>query len=156
MIKIIQDTREQKGLGFSFAECEVSREKLSCGDYTSEKLKDFLRIERKASVGELYYNLAGKKEKERFHRELVELTKFEFPIICCEFSEQNLYSFPKGSGIPFYLWPKLRMGAAYLRKLIYEITEQYNIPIYFLDDKDSAEVFIYNLIKALECTEFIK
>ena len=61
-MKIIQDTREKQGWDFIFAEdLEIVRAGLKYGDYTTELLENQFRVERKASTGELYNNLATTK-----------------------------------------------------------------------------------------------
>lgn len=156
-MKILIDSREQQPFSFSFSDCELVRGKLDYGDYTSELLKDRLRIERKASTGELYLNLVGKKENARFHRELEELAKFEFSYIIVECPESDLHTFPENSGIPRKRWKFLRAGDKYLRKMIHEIEDKYNIPFIFCDNKSEAELLIFNLIRSLECdTQYIK
>ena len=97
-MKIIRDTREQQGFQF-FAQAEIIEQALDAGDYTIEGLEDFIRIERKASTGELYHNLAKKTMKARFHREMQKLDTIHNAYIVCEFPESYLYTFPENSGI---------------------------------------------------------
>lgn len=151
MTKIIQDTREKQGWDFIFAEdLEIERTGLKCGDYTTELLKDTFRVERKASSGEIYNNLATTKCKERFYRELENLEKFEHAYIVCEFPEGRLASFPSGSGIPKNRQKFVRIKHRYFTRLVMELQDIFNINLVFCNDRDEAESFVYNIAKKLE------
>lgn len=151
MTKIIQDTREKQGWDFIFAEdLEIERSGLKCGDYTTELLKDTFRVERKASAGEIYNNLATKKCKERFYRELELLEKFDNAYIVCEFPEGRLSSFPLGSGIPKSRQKFVRIKSRYFTRLVMELQDIFNINLVFCNDRDEAEAFVYNIAKKLE------
>lgn len=147
-MKIIRDTREQQGFEF-FAQAQIIDQALDAGDYTIEGLEDVIVIERKASSGELYHNLAKKHMKERFHRELEKLDKIQNAYIICEFPESYLHTFPQNSGIPKSKQKYIKASAKYLRKLIYEITDNYNIQIIFCDDRNDAEELTFSLLKEI-------
>lgn len=147
---IIRDTREKQGWEFEFEDVKVSSAGLKYGDYTSAKLCDILRIERKASTGEIYLNLSTAKHKARFHRELEQLQTYKHAYIVCEFPESDFYCFPMNSGIPAKAQKKLKIGPKYLRKLIHEIEEKYDIEIVYCNNRDEAELFTYNIITGLE------
>ena len=150
-MKIIQDTREQKGWDFIFAEdLEIVRGTLKYGDYTTKLLENKFIVERKASTGELYNNLATKKCKERFYRELTELEKFEKAYIVCEFPEGYLSDFPRNSGIPEDKIEKLKIGAKYFCRLVKELENKFDIDLVFCNDRYEAEAFVYNIAKTLE------
>lgn len=142
---IIQDTREKNP--WIFME-DIKIQKLCCGDYTTSTLYEILRVERKATTGELYLNLGKKTNKDRFYREIEKLKKFPKAFIVCEFPESYLYEFPKNSGIPQKKLPSLRMSAAYLRKLVREINE--HIPVVFTNSKREAEDYLLRLIADVE------
>lgn len=151
MIRIIRDSQEKKGFDFEFYdEVKVIREKLKTGDYTLDGHRDVI-IERKKSPSEIYMNLSNTYEKGRFLRECGRLTEFRLPIILFEFPESYLYEFPKNSGIPEDKQGTLRMSAKYLRKMIYEIPENYPpIKLVFCDDRVMAEDYIFTLFKELQ------
>ena len=150
-MKIIQDTREKLGWDFIFVEdLEIEKAGLKYGDYTTEKLKDTFRVERKASTGELYNNLATKKCKERFYRELEELQNFEHAYIVCEFPEGFLSSFPKNSGIPINRQKFVRIKNRYFTKLVKELEDIFDIDLVFCNDRNEAEAFVYNIARKLE------
>ena len=57
-MKVIRDTREKQGWDFIFYDnIDIVDQKLDCGDYTTESLKDIVVIERKASATEIANNL---------------------------------------------------------------------------------------------------
>jgi len=149
-MNIIQDTREKNGWDFIFSDDEITRAGLKCGDYTTDKLEDLVRIERKASSGELYGNLSAQKAKDRFYRELEKLEMFEFAYIICEFPESRIYEFPRNSGIPRTTQKYIKIGSKYFRKLIHNITKDFNVEILFFDDRDEAEQFTHSLFHCLE------
>lgn len=160
---IIQDTREQNGWGF-FGH-DVIRQKLDCGDYTIPSLLGKFAIERKATLGELYLNLASLKSKARFHRELMKLKELDEALILCEFPERNIYEFPLNSGIPQWRYPTpaevaagkgergtkvnawefLKISPKYLRRLLHEVEEI--VPIVYCDSPASAEGYALNLFE---------
>tara|TARA_Y100001938_G_scaffold134373_1_gene194756 strand:- start:655 stop:1110 length:456 start_codon:yes stop_codon:yes gene_type:complete len=145
-MKIIRDTREQQGFQF-FAQAEIIEQALDAGDYTIEGLEDFIRIERKASTGELYHNLAKKTMKARFHREMEKLDTIHNAYIVCEFPESFLYTFPENSGIPKSKRKYMKIGAKYFRKLIHEIEDKYDVEFIYCDSKDHAEEVTFKLLK---------
>ena len=145
-MKIIRDTREQQGIEF-FAQAEILEQALDAGDYTIEGLESFIRIERKASTGELYHNLAKKTMKERFHREMEKLDTIQNAYIVCEFPEFYLYTFPENSGIPKSKRKYMKISSKYFRKLIYEIEDNYDVKIIYCADKDHAEQITFDLLQ---------
>ena len=150
-MKILIDTREQKPFdmttaSFEGVEFEIVQQKLDCGDYSVEGLKEIIAIERKASTGELYQNLAKVKMRERFHRELVLLNEVKHSYIICEFPETAMFAFPKGSGIPKSKMKYLKMTSGYLRKLIHEIEDLYDTEIIYCEDRTEAERVTFNLL----------
>jgi len=150
-MKIIQDTREKQGWDFIFVEdLEIVRAGLKYGDYTTELLENQFRVERKASTGELYNNLATTKNKERFYRELEQLEKFEKAYIVCEFPEGYLSDFPKNSGIPKNRLKFLRIKSRYFCRLVKELEEKFDIDLVFCNDRYEAEAFVYNIARKLE------
>ncbi len=77
-IKIIRDTREQKGWDFELEEKKAGKvqilgtidQKLDAGDYSIVGLEDMVSIERKRSMCELFLNCTPADHRERFEREM--------------------------------------------------------------------------------------
>lgn len=153
-MKVLIDTREKKPFDIAMAsfdgvDVDITVQKLDCGDYSLEGLEHIVRIERKATTGEIYLNLAQNKMKERFHRELVLLDEVKHAYIVCEFPESRIHTFPNDSGIPAYKRKYLRISAKYFSKLIYEIKDMYNIEFVFCDNREEAEKFTIGLLKEM-------
>lgn len=152
-ITILVDTREQKPFFevtpyLSTGEyMRTEFRKLDAGDYSAEGLEDILAIERKSTTGELYGNLAKKTMKERFYRELDRLAKVQKAIILCEFPESHIFSFPTNSGIPKSKQKYIRGGSGFFRKLLHEITENYDIEFVYCENKVEAEQYAAQLIR---------
>lgn len=148
---ILIDTREQRPFFQTFFKADgnirTSSAAMGAGDYTIEGLEDFIAIERKASSGELYNNLAKKTMKERFHREMEKLDTIQRAYIVCEFPEQDLHTFPKNSGIPASKQRYIKMSAKYFRKLIHEIKDGYSVEFVFCENREHAEDVAYSLLK---------
>lgn len=146
-MKIIRDTREQKGYSFAFFDdIEVISRKLDYGDYSLED--GSITIERKANSAELYMNLATKSEKGRFYRELEQLQHLKKPIILCEFPEEHIYTFPMGSYIPPTRWKNLRINAYYFSRLVEEIRSSFpKIQMIFNENKYAAETKLVELFR---------
>ena len=136
---IIKDTREKDGWDFKpFQKCKaVINEGLKTGDYTLEGLEQSLCIERKASAKEIAINLG--KDRKRFEAELERMREFRWAYIVCEFSISNLMEYPLGSGIPKKQWKHIRMNGKFMLRRLREITEQYEVPVMFCDDRMGAQ-----------------
>jgi len=136
---ILKDTREKTGWDFnSFDRClAVRRWGLATGDYTARGLEKHLAIERKASTGELALNIG--KELKRFEAEMERMSHFRWAYIICEFSIDDLMSFPENSGIPKKNWEFVRMNGGYMWKKISEFKEEYNVITLFCGNKEDAE-----------------
>lgn len=144
---IIIDTREKAPLSFSFYQLATKVAKLDYGDYAIFGLEDKLSIERKASTSELSLNLCTKSGRARFERELVRMEGVERKVLLCEFSQQELLSFPEGSGIPKSKWPGLRISAKYLRKCLNDVVEQYGLELHLCKTREEAEYVAANIIQ---------
>lgn len=150
-MKIIRDTREKNGWEFSFYDVELFSEKLECGDYTTEFLKDFVVIERKATATEIANNLGKQVAKARFYREFDRMKDLHKAYIVCEFSESDVYEFPRNSGMSEAKLAKVRMNGNYLRKLISQIEYDYNnVEVVFCSNRDNAEEFTYDILNKWE------
>lgn len=136
---IIQDTREKNGWNFEpYEECQaVLSQGLKTGDYTLEGLETSLCIERKASSGELSMNL-GKKGKQ-FAAEIDRMSSFRWAYIICEFSIDDLMSFPARSTIPPRRWKYLRMNGKFMWRKLCEYKENFGIVTLFCENKQEAE-----------------
>ena len=150
-MKIIRDTRERNGWNFFFHGAKFVSEKLDAGDYTTDILRDIVAIERKASVVEIANNLGKKEAKARFHREFERAKTLEKIYIVCEFSESDVYAFPKGAGLRPKQLASIRMNGGYLHKLLEEIETMYpNVELVFCDNRESAEDFTYETLREWE------
>ena len=149
--KVIKDTREQDGYTFEsftgrYTSCKgMVVKKLDTGDYSLEGLEDRLCIERKGRVSELAINLG--KDKARFMREIERMQEFEFPFLVLEFSLDDVIKFPEGADIPEGNMSKVKITGKYLLKMLVEIQMNYNIPVYFCDNKRNAKTLINSIFK---------
>lgn len=89
---IIKDTREQQGYNFkASSKCGgMVVQCLNAGDYTVEGLEDYIIIERKHSVEELWSNFG--KHRDRFFREIERMTHVRYKILLIEDSLSSVYS----------------------------------------------------------------
>src|SRR3990167_6244714 len=104
-MKILQDTKEKMPWDLSFFGIEQTLVHVETGDYV---IPGFLVIERKRSTGELSLNLGQKSRC--FRAELERMVTFKYRCIICEFSIDDLYSFPINSGIPKRYWKRIRIS----------------------------------------------
>lgn len=150
---ILRDTREQTPWGFEWFKCEVEVATIKYGDYTIKGLEDKIRIERKASTGEIFNNLCTKTGYARFRREMAELNKIESAFILCEFPQLYMQTFPENSGIPKTRRVKgkvidntPKVSSKFLRKRSYEIEEDFDIKIIYCDTPQKAEETAFNIL----------
>jgi ERCC4-type nuclease len=119
--RVIRDKQEKKCNGWIFeetGECDgTTISHLPTGDYTLEGYEGRICIERKGTVGEFAHNLI----EARFERELIRMDKFEHSILLLEFELNDLYRFPKGSGIPEKKWSDLKLTPQFILKKYSEI-----------------------------------
>ena len=153
MKTILIDTREQHPLNFSFYGVETCRATLKYGDYSLKGYESLCLIERKASTGELYGNLV--KNFDRFCRELEKAKDCVYKYIICEFHESDMYTFPKGSGIPFYLHRGLNSRGSFFRKRACQIQEDYGVVFVFCGDAQGASEKVIEIFKEIEHNEKI-
>lgn len=119
--KIIVDTREKTPWEF---ENSVSR-KLDVGDYSIEGYESILAVERKATTSEFARNI----NESRFLDVLDRLDSIRYGFIICEFTMDDVLSFPRNSGIPQKLWNTVRVHPNYILKCILEYQMRYNVNI---------------------------
>jgi hypothetical protein len=126
---VIKDSKEQLGWDFDKTEnCLGMRvEHLPTGDYTIEGYETKVIIERKGSTGEFAKNI----NEGRFEAELSRMESFAFPFMVLEFTMRDLMLFPIGSGIPQFLWKKLRVTPFYMLRKLVEYELRYKTKIIF-------------------------
>ncbi len=125
---VLRDTREQKDFWdfpLSSTCSGTVSQGLKTGDYTLLGYESLLTIERKRNTAEFATNIS----EARFERELQRLEAFTHPYLILEFSYEDMLSFPRNSGIPAKLWPKLKVGPGYLLKRYAEIDTDYKTKI---------------------------
>ena len=170
---IVEDTREQTPWAFSMIEeCIGSvKIKLDEGDYTTKEILDLesatgrkiLRIERKASTGEISLNL-GKLYK-RFLKEMERLQNYEHKYMIMEFSISDVLNFPEGSGIPEEYWYKkskktgkkisnLRMNGKMMYARLKDIESKYDVKLVFASNKADAEAAAIKVIEKVHNANF--
>lgn len=126
-VKIIRDTREQTGWVFEKSDwCDGTVTKtLPSADYSIEGLEDKFVIERKGKLQEFAKNIL----EDRFERELERLDQFDHSFIIGEFTIEDIYMFPVNSGIPKFLWGKLRVKPELIIKRYMEIQTNHKVKI---------------------------
>ena len=67
------------------------------------------------------------------------MSKFRWAYIVCEFSIDDIMSFPENSGIPKKRWQYMRMNGKYIWKRIREIEAEFGVVFLFFDNKHDAE-----------------
>ena len=152
IMKVIRDTREKQGWDFIFYDnIDIVDQKLDCGDYTTENLKDIIVIERKATAAEIANNLGKLTARARFYREFERMESLQKAYIVCEFSESDVYEYPKNSGISEAKLKKVRMNGKRLRRLMSNIeSDCENIEVVFCGNRDAAEKFTYDTLSFWE------
>jgi hypothetical protein len=137
-ITILQDTREQQPWHFlGDNRCLAQRvECLSEGDYTLDGYPDLVCVERKKSVSEIANNLGT--NYTRFKNELERLRRYRFRYVVCEFTQQQLIIYPKGSKLPKWVIRRIKMGGKFLQHRINELIDEYQIEFIFCEDRFEA------------------
>ena len=106
-------------------------EKLDTGDYTIKGMENIFTIERKYSTGEFSGNIT----EERFERELNRMDNLQHSFLVLEFTLDNIYNFPFGSGIPSKKWPQLRVTSNFILKRLIEIETDHKCKIIFAGNR---------------------
>lgn len=143
-IVILIDTREKNPLDFSMHGIEQEMCVLKTGDYTVKGMEDKIVIERKASTAELQSCIG--KHRKRFNKELARMKDIPYKYIVCEFPFEYIERFPINSGIPKYLWKKIRVGKDQLLKGIEKMENEYNVVFCFCDGREAAQDKILEII----------
>lgn len=124
---------------------EMVRGTVKTGDYAVEGLD--LCVERKRNTGEISMNL-GSKWKQ-FEAELDRMVLFEHKYVLCEFTLDDIDTFPVNSGIPKKRWKYLRMSSNFIKKRFFDETEKRNIEVVFAGSKERAEEYMADIIMNL-------
>ena len=137
---LLQDNKEKVGywdlsFGEQFAGKEVVH--LKTGDYTIKGMEDIVCLERKKTTGEISLNLGIKWET--FKAELERMQTYKYKYVICEFTINDVLFFPANSGVPKFLWPKLRMSGKFMLSRINELSETYGVEFIFAGSKQNAE-----------------
>ena len=136
---IIQDTREQQPWKF-ISDNRCIAQLVSClseGDYTLADYPNLICIERKKSPSEIANNLGT--NYTRFRNELERLRKYRFRYVVCEFTEEQLLIYPKGSKLPKWVIKRIKMSGKFLHHRIQELIDEYQIEFIFCEDKIEAK-----------------
>jgi hypothetical protein len=145
---IIRDTREKEGFGWNFPANDLFEKsitkKLDSGDYSLLGYEDKISIERKKNTSEIAKNIF----EPRFEKELIRLQDYSHSYIICEFTFNDLLTFPVNSGIPKNMWYKVKMTSKFLQSTISRYMVQYNTKIIFagLYGKECAEQLFRSFI----------
>lgn len=144
---IIEDSSEKIPWNFTiYSSCAgQERGNVETGDYTIKGLESQVALERKASTAELCLNL-GVKYKN-FLAEFERMQHYRFRYLVCEFPIENIYEFPKNSGIPPYKWKYLRMNGKFILSRITSLCETYGVEYYFCDNRSAAEAKAIQLLE---------
>jgi len=147
-MQIIQDTREQIPLNFSaFAEeiDKIQVVKLENGDYSLAGYENDIYIERKRSTGELSTNFGV--DKERFNNALARTKTAKWRYIICEFTLDDILSFPENSGIPKRVWPKLRFTGKALYSFVKNVEKTHDIRFIFCENAEQAAEEVIKILR---------
>jgi hypothetical protein len=124
---VIRDTREQRGWHFKASEhcLGTTVEKLDTGDYSLDGYQKVLVVERKLSTAEFAINVV----QDRFKRALERMAEFQHPFLVCEFTWDDVWSYPKNSGVPRHKWKDLRLSPQFLMRVLTTIPVRYGIHV---------------------------
>lgn len=144
---IIQDTKEKMPWHFDIYDCCDGQvvQSLKTGDYTVKGYESLICLERKRTVGEIAINL-GSKVKQ-FKAEFERMSTFRFRFIICEFPSSKILEFPRGSGIPQRVWPKLRINGKYIFSLLHSLCDEFSVDLHFCDCREDAELLAIQLLE---------
>ncbi len=144
---VIRDTREKISHGWLYEESTHCTgtivDKLNIGDYSIVGLEEFVCVERKQSIDEFAHNCIEKRWKNCMQR----MSKCKYPFILFEFSWYDVDNYPRSAKVPKRVRNKLKIPAAYIRKVIYTAREQYGIHVLACNDALKAEKVAYTILK---------
>lgn len=129
---VIRDTKEKENHGWFFdssnkTKIETVERSLPTGDYTVEGLEEILCIERKATTAEIAKNI----NEPRFAREIERMQEFRYRFLVCEFTLDDVMSFPVNSGIPKSKWRQLRVKNYFIKRKLFEYMVKDGIQVIF-------------------------
>lgn len=128
---VIRDTREQSGRGWVFEpekDCLGTKtQTLSTGDYTLEGFEHLLSIERKGRISEFVKNIC----EDRFEKELCRLDDFLWPFIILEFTVDDIFNWPKSSGLSPKMISTLKTSPRFILKRINDILVKHKTKVIF-------------------------
>lgn len=132
--KIIRDNQEKTNAWWwepdgSFGGTEVRH--LPTADYTLEGYEHLLLIEKKESAKEI----AGNVFDPAFDRELQRLELIPHAFVVCSFTIQEVYDYPRNSGLPPFLWRKLRVRGPTIMRCLEEFWLKYKTKWIFAGNK---------------------
>ena len=153
---IVYDDREKRP--WTFLEREygaMKKKRLKCGDYSIEGFEDYVAIEKKSGVDELFKDLAG-GYRETFRRFLKRLSKY--PVKCIVVESEL-----RASSIDSLLYVLMKMSNGRMKltsKTIYywvgEIINTYDIPILFVNASTARMVLPHLFESAFKKVQEIK
>lgn len=142
---VLRDTSEKLGHGWWFGPDDIvettEKANLFTGDYTLRGYEQDFIIERKGSTSEFSMNIFEK----RFEDEMIRLDEFKWSFIVCEFTFEDLLSFPVNSGIPPRFWKKLKVNSSYLISAFLRYQVRYKTKIILAGEQ--AQVIATKLFK---------
>lgn len=142
---ILIDRREKTPWKFSETTKPAT---LLSGDYTIEGHESKIIVERKGCVAEFAANL----KQKRFEAELVRLEVVPYSFVVCEFTLDELFSFPYGAGLGLSIIRRIKSRGPYLIKRLNELHMTYKTRFIFAGKK--GRDFTLSLFKRyLECTK---
>lgn len=154
---VIRDTREKPEFGWSFAQdayCDGTIiDKVNVGDYTIEGLDDYVCIERKHSIDEFAHNCIEKRWQKCMQR----MSEVKHAYILFEFDWNAVNTYPRSARVPSHVRKKLRIPAAYIRKVIHTARDDYNIHVLACGNRYRAEQAAYRILRKaheLRCRRF--
>jgi ERCC4-type nuclease len=130
-IKIIIDSREQEEYSFS---CSSIKQKLDAGDYSIEGFEHKVSVERKSLDDFVNTMIRGRK---RFYKELCSLQNYEHACVVIEGNLRDLLTGNYHSGAH----PNSLLASAVT------ISVNFNIPVFFCGDRQSACRFTEEYLK---------
>jgi ERCC4-type nuclease len=144
---VYRDTREQNGWHFTMSNCisDVVDFKLKTGDYTVVGMENEFVIERKFSTGEIARNVVDPRFKDVLER----LSVIPKSYIICEFSIEDILSYPLNSGIPVSLHKDIKLSPQFLMSCLTRIQVDYGIPIIYAGNRRCAERMAEEIMKRI-------
>ena len=78
------------------------------------------------------------------------MADFDYAFLICEFDEYDIESYPVGSGIPRYMYNKLRIKPKFIFSKLKEIQLKYDIIVYLCgSDTWEAKQTAFNIMKKI-------